>query len=206
MEDYKSNSHKSKESAKEPVVEKRVNPVVSGEVKTKKKSGFRKIADALIAEDAASVKTYIFGNVIIPSLKKAISDVVTNALDMFLYGEKGSAHKTSASKISYRGYYEGKRSEPADNLSRYRDGLDYDELEFVSYGDADAVLDGMNDVIEEFGIVSIADFYDLAGVKDVYNYNLNSYGWTSLVGAKILRVGSSYRIKFPTRAIRIDRT
>ena len=110
MEESRSNSHRSKQN-NEQIPEKRVNAVVSGQAKTKKKSGFRKVADALIAEDASNVRDYIFSDVIIPSLKKTINDVVTNTLEMFLYGKSGGVSKTSSSKISYRSYYDGKKSD-----------------------------------------------------------------------------------------------
>lgn len=202
MEEYRSNSHRSKQN-NEQIPEKRVNAVVSGQAKTKKKSGFRKVADALIAEDASNVRDYIFSDVIIPSLKKTINDVVTNTLEMFLYGKSGGVSKTSSSKISYRSYYDGKKSDISDRSSRVRDGFDYDEIEFETVGDAESVLVGMSDVIDRYNVVSIGDFYDLAGIQ-TSNYNLNNYGWTSLNGAKVVRTGTGYIIKFPTRAIPIN--
>lgn len=204
MDEYKSNSHKSKIVNNEPVPEKRVNPVVMGQAKLKKKSGFRRIKDELIAGDATNVKTYIFKDVIIPSLKKTILDVVTNSLDMFLYGEKGGARKTSASKISYRGYYEEKRGSSVERSDKYRDDFDYDEIIFETWGDADSVLSGMYDVLETYNVVSIGDFYDLARIPTT-NYNLNKYGWTNLNGSEVIRASDGYMIKFGSRATQINR-
>lgn len=203
MEEYRSNSHKSKQDNNEPIPEKRVNSVVSGQAKIKKKSGFRKVADALIAEDASNVKEYIFKDVIIPSLKKTINDVVTNTMEMFLYGKTGGAGKTSASKISYRSYYENKRPDSVERTVKYRDGFDYDDIEFETRGAAEAVLTSMNDVLDRYNVVSVGDFYDLAGIQTP-NYNLNSYGWTNLSGAKVIGTGSGYIIRFPTRAVPIN--
>ena len=61
MEDYKSNSHRSKEELKK----KEVGKVVTGEVKTKKKTEVRKFADTFISEDIANVKSYILMDVLI---------------------------------------------------------------------------------------------------------------------------------------------
>ena len=203
LEDYKSNSHKSKKENAESIPEKRVNPVISGQAKTKKKSGFRKIADALIVEDAANVKTYIFNDVVIPSIKKTINDLVTNSLEMFLFGKSGGTKTTSASKISYRSYYEGKRTPTQDRSTRYGDGLDYDDIEFETRGDAESVLSSMYDVIDRYNVVSVGDFYDLANIQ-TSNYNLNNYGWTNLNGARVVSTGNGYVIRFPTRAIPIN--
>ena len=203
MEEYKPNSHKSKIVNDGEIPEKKVNPVISGQAKIKKKSGFRKVADSLIAGDAATVREYIFKDVIIPSVKKTISDVITNSLDMFLYGEKRGAQKTGASKISYRAYYEGKRAEPADRSSRYKDDFDYDDIVFDSWGAADSVLSGMYDVLEAYNVVSIGDFYELANIPTT-NFNINKYGWTNLSGSEVMRVHEGYMIKFATRATPIS--
>lgn len=203
MEEYRSNSHKSRASINESIPEKRVNPVISGQAKIKKKNGFRKIADNLIVEDAANVKSYIFKDVIIPSLKKTILDVVTNSLDMFLYGEKGGARKTSASKISYRKYYDDRRGESISRSERFDDDFDYDEIIFETRGDAESVLSGMYDVLEAYNVVSIGDFYDLAKIS-TSNFNLNKYGWTNLNGSEVIKAGDGYMIKFYTKAVPIN--
>ena len=106
MEEYKSNSHKSKEQESRKVEEKRVEKVVKGSTRTKKKSELSKIKDTFISEDAANVKSYIIGDVLIPAAKKAISDIVSNGIDMILYGGKSPNRdrRGSSNYISYRDY------------------------------------------------------------------------------------------------------
>ena len=72
MEEYKPNSHKSKEEQKNLVPEKRVEKVISGTVKSKKKSEMQKFADVFISEDVNNVKSYIVMDVLVPAIKKAI--------------------------------------------------------------------------------------------------------------------------------------
>ena len=80
------NSHRYKaEQAK--ASEKKVQKIVSGNVKTRKKSEMSKFKDTIFAEDVNSVKSYLFIDVIIPAIKKAIFETVTNGVDMMLYGE-----------------------------------------------------------------------------------------------------------------------
>ena len=45
IEEYKSNSHKTRERKKEPVAEKKVEKIISGSAKSKKKSGIQKITN-----------------------------------------------------------------------------------------------------------------------------------------------------------------
>ena len=114
MEEYKPNSHKSKEEQQTAPPEKKVEKVVSGSVKSRKKSEIQKFADVFIQEDAQKVKSYILMDVLVPAVKKAISDIVTNGIDMILYGETGRTKKNgTASKVSYRSYYD-KRDDRRD--------------------------------------------------------------------------------------------
>lgn len=71
MEDYKSNSDKARQ---EQQSEKKVEAVITGTAKTRKKGEMQKFADVFIAEDANNVKSYILMEVIVPAVKKAISD------------------------------------------------------------------------------------------------------------------------------------
>ena len=60
MAEYRSNSDKSREKQiNKPVPEKKIEKVVQGEVRSKKKSGLQKITDAFVPDDVANVKSYI---------------------------------------------------------------------------------------------------------------------------------------------------
>lgn len=207
MEDYKPNSHLSKtEKAEkvdaEVVSEKKVEKVVHGSVKSKKKSGIQKMADAFIQEDAQNVKSYIFMEVLIPALKKAISDVVTNGIDMILYGETGRSRKSSpGSKVSYRSYYDDRRDDRRAVRSSRSSGYDYDDVIIDNRGEAEEVLSRMDEILDKYGVVSVADFYDLVGIAG--RYTDNKYGWTNLQNASVVRVRDGYVIKLP-RALGID--
>lgn len=198
MEEYKSNSHKSREEQKETAPEKRVEKVVSGTVKPKKKGEMQKFADVFISEDVNNVKSYILLEVLVPAIKKAISDIVTNGIDMILYGETGrTRNKSTASKVSYQRYYDKNDERRRDySAPAARNGFDYDELVFPTRGDAEAVLDAMNEIIAQYGVVSIGDLYDLANVS-MDNFAANKYGWTDIRGCKTVRVRDGYILKLP---------
>ena len=54
----------------------------------------------------------------------------------------------------------------------------------------------MDELIETYGFVSVADLYDLVGKR--CNYTDNNYGWTNIRNANIVRVsGGDYMIKMP---------
>ena len=66
------------------------------------------------------MKSYIVMDVLVPAIKKAISDIVTNGIDMILYGEAGKSKKNStASKVSYQKFYDGgKKDYTASKVER----------------------------------------------------------------------------------------
>lgn len=198
MDEYKPNSHKSKEEQKETGPERKVEKVVSGTVKPKKKGEMQKFADVFISEDVGNVKSYILLEVLVPAVKKAISDIVTNGIDMILYGETGrTRNKSTASKISYQKYYDRPDDRRRDyNAPAARTGFDYDDLIFPTRGDAEAVIDAMTEIIAQYQVVSIADLYDLANVS-LDNYAANKYGWTDICGCKPIRVRDGYILKLP---------
>lgn len=198
MENYPSNSHK----AREEVAEKKVEKVVSGKTSTKKKSGIRKLSDTFLSEDASNVKSYIFSEVLLPAAKKLVSDIVTNGIDMLLYGEIKNK-KGNSSKVSYSRYYDDRRDRSRDYRSPVvRNNFDYDEIIFETRGDAEAVLDAMYDILNQYKVVSVAELYDLASIT-THNYTCNNYGWIDLRGSSVVRVRDGYILKLP-RALAID--
>lgn len=197
MEDmnYKPNSHKYKEAQK-VATEKRVEKVITGTAKTKKKSQTRKVADIFITEDMTNVRSYVLMDVLVPAIKKAIDDIVSDGIHMILYGSRGrDRSRGSASRVSYNRMYDG-RSDRRDDRVRAGSAFDYDNIIFDNRGDAEAVLTAMEDVIDQYGVVSVADLYDLADVTTT-NYMANRYGWSDIHSAQAVRVSDGWMLKLP---------
>lgn len=204
VENYKSNSFKSKEEENEPIPEKKIEKVTTGKVITKKQGHVRKLADVFLAEDVESVKSYILLDVLIPAAKKAISDIVTNGIDMILYGEGGggrNAKKSTASKISYQRYYDDRREDRRYSEPRRAAGYSYDDIIIESRGEAEDALTRMDELVATYGMVTVADMCDLLGVT--CRYTDNKYGWTDIRNAHVVRTRDGYMIKLP-KAMPID--
>lgn len=196
MEEYKPNSHRSKETGQSTFPDKKVKKVISGSARSKKKGEIQRFADIFISEDAATVKSYILMEILIPAIKKAVSDIVVSGIDMILYGEAGRPEKsTNASKVSYRNYYDKDGGRRNYSSSKTRSGYDYDDIILDNRGEAEDVLFRMDELIESYGLVSVADLYDLVGISS--NYTDNKYGWTDIRSAKVVRVRDGYLLKFP---------
>lgn len=211
MEEYKSNSNnlkaaqkKEQESGNNKLEDKKIEKVVTGVVKTKKKSKFEGIMSNFISEDAKSVKSYVFGEVLIPAIKKAISDIVTDGIDIILYGESRGRNKNRPSNyVSYSSYSNDRRDRTRMNERQaiMAGSYSYDDIILSSRGEAEDVLARMDELIETYGLVRVADLYDLVGITG--NYTDNKYGWMNIRNAEIVRVRDGYMIKMP-RAVPID--
>lgn len=195
---YPANSNASKQEVKTAAEEKRATKVVKGNVRTKTNE-VRKFADVFISEDINNVKSYILMDVLVPAIKKAVADIVTNGIEMILYGSTSKGRSSSSgSKVSYRNYYDNRDDR---RETKTRSGLDYDDFVFDSRGEAEAVLSQMGDIIERFKYVTVADLYDM--VDKVPPFTANKYGWTSIRNADVVRDRDGYRLKLP-RAMQID--
>lgn len=193
MEEFKPNSHKSKEPT--PVPEKKVEKIVKGTVKSKKKNGIDRLKDNFISEDAANIKTYVVMDVLIPAVKKAICDIVKNGVDMILYGESGRSNRRPSEYVSYDRRYLDRGDSRFYKADRARIGYSYDDIILETRGEAEDVLARMDELIELYGMVSVADLYDLVGITG--NYTDNKYGWTNIRNAEPVHVRDGYMLRLP---------
>ena len=200
MEIYKPNSHRSKEAQKESGSEKKeITKVVQGTAKVKKKGKSSKFAEMFIAEDVSSVKSYIVSDVLIPAAKKLFVDAIKDAVDMLVFGRTDRNKRSSgfrADYVSYNRYSDRRYDDRLSNDTRPRTEYSYDDVILETRGEAEEVLDAMNDVIETYGMVSVMDLYDLVGISG--QYTDNNYGWKNLRNAEPIRTrDGEYMLKLP---------
>ena len=90
MQDYKPNSHRFKEEQKKAAAEeKKIEKVVKGKVKTKKRSEISKLSDVFISEDG---KEYIITAVTVAApYENAVEEELTIEVDLKDVSETSSA-------------------------------------------------------------------------------------------------------------------
>lgn len=203
--DYKPNTKKYKEEqAQQQTTEKpKVEKVINGTAKVKKKSELRKFADNFIAEDAESVKSYVVRDVVIPSVIDLIEDIVVGGIRTLLRGDSGrrdsrdrGRYSGSPSYVNYTRYSDrdDRRRDRDDNRSRR--GYDQGNVVVNSRADAEAVIEQMDGIMDTYGMVSVADLYDLVGMTA--NFTDNNYGWTNIRNAKPVRLrDGGWEIQMP---------
>lgn len=149
----------------------------------------QKLRKAFIADEVADVKTYAIFDVVIPSIKKVIRELVMNAIDMAFYG------KPQARSRDDRGgaYYDYSRRDRDRDIPDRRSqqskaqqfvGVrDLDRVAFDDKEDAINTLSYLMDNIEEFGVATVSDFLASAGLTT--NPIHQKWGWYDLQGCSV---------------------
>ena len=129
-----------------------------------------------------------------------ILSLIVGTLDMSLYGGRGNGGKRpTADKISYRDYSSAsRRDERSYGSTRTASGYTYDDIVVETRGEAESVLARMDEIMDEYEQVRVADLYDLVGISG--DYTDNKYGWTNIRNARVVRTRDGYKIEMP-RAI-----
>lgn len=194
MNDIKPNSHKYKAENSEE--KKKIEPVVKSGAKLRKKNELQKVAGSIISEDAKSVKSYILMDVLVPAIKDAIEDIVTNGIRMLLRGDTSARRSGPSGGISHISYNKAYDRRDRSSLDRPRGVMDFDDLILPTRYEAEEVLRSLDDLIETYRIVSVADMYEAAGIRD-FEYTARNYGWKDIRRAEVVHVRNGYWLKMP---------
>lgn len=199
--DYKPNSHKYHAEQKTAAAQQGTNArkVVRGNSVIKPKSELSKFASVFIQRDIHDVGNDVVRDVIVPALVNLAEDIIVTGARMLLRGETGvSDRRSRADKVSYRRYYDDHDRDRGrdDDRSRARSVYDYDRIRLDSRADAEAVLSKMQESIDEYGQVTIADLYEFADVRG--QHTTYKFGWTSIRSADVERRRDGYYLKLPT--------
>ena len=200
MENYKPNSYKSKEGIKSTADQpkRKVEKVISGDAKLKKKSEVKKLSSLFVTEDVGNIKSYVIFDVIIPNIKRVIVDVVINSVEMAFLGETSSRRRNSGSssgRPSYQRYYDSKDDRHRERDVPARRDYEYDDITLDTRGDAEEVLHILEDYIDDYGSASVAELY--AAIGKTAPYTAHKHGWTDLRNASIERTRDGYWIRLP---------
>lgn len=199
MSEYKPNSHKYR--AEQTVAATQgtgAKKVTRGTVTVKRKSELSKFAGAFIRMDMHDVAEYLIADIVVPAIVNLVEDVIVGGSRLILRGETDRGERRSrADKVSYSRYWDDRdRDRDRDDRNREHSVYDYDRINFASRADAEAVLNRMQEAIEEYGQVPIADLYEFAGVRS--EHTTYKYGWTSIKSADVERRRDGYYLKLPT--------
>lgn len=191
---------------------KLIKPVHKARVK--KKNFFQK-AGASLFGSSEGVGQYLIFDVLLPAAKSTIQDLVTNGIEMLLFGDvshRGRGSYGGKPVVRYGSYFKGSRDSYGRNASA-RERREYtrvpsfhnrlDGISFETRGEAEEVLDHLVMLLDEYEEISIADFYDAAALSNLSQLSDNAWGWTTLNRARIMHTSAGFEIDFP-RPIQLD--
>ena len=178
---------------------KEIKAVVNGKV-TKKKKGIGSKIGAVLFDDnnVGDVKEYVIFDVIVPAVKNAISNAITGGIDMLLFGERRSDSSRSRDSRGYTSYSSRSTSRRDSSRQGYRRPslFELDDILLPTKLDANSVIDNMFNILDEYGVVSVADYYALVGEPS--NYQMNAWGWENLTNVYTQRTrNGEYKIVLP---------
>lgn len=179
--------------------------VIKGAVTVKKQSFGQKFADAFFGEDIVDVKSYIIQDVLVPTIKATISDVIGGGVEMLLFGKVGGRTRSRTNSGYFNGYtpygtaYSNPNNQtgrPNTSYNRPDNRYGVQEIIFGNRDEAAEVLDAMIDCLQRYdGMVSVADLYDMVGITGAYTDH--GWGWTDLSSASVRRVRNGYMLVLP---------
>ena len=161
-----------------------IHPIQS---KPKKKKFGQKLKEAMFSEDIGngSVTEYVFFKIMIPSIKRVLSDMANTAINMALGLDPktrtvGNTHTANASLYRDRNY---SRNE-TPNYNR-RDAIS--EYEW-SEADANDIKNQIQDIIERYQECTLANVYTIIGMSEKIRVADRNWGWTSMRDIEVVPV------------------
>ena len=201
--DYQGNSKKDKEVTKPT---KHVEKVISSEVVVHKKPLSRKFKDLIVGADFKSVTQYVIYEVLIPAARNTIVDASTKGIERMMYGESAIRRRNlgAGPRITYNnpinrpGYRDSAHPRPTPLVPGESRSPRHNRDDFIlsSREEAELVLERMNDIIETYEVVSVADLNDLVGFPT--SYVDNKWGWSYLGEVQIQQIREGYLINLPS--------
>jgi hypothetical protein len=205
MEDFPSNSHTGK--VKEPI--KKIEKVTKGKILVKKKGFWKKLTDTFFGDDVDSVMSYVIYDILIPVTKNTFSDVISGSVEMLLFGstkggrrlerDRGRSFVSREPYTPYDRMRDSRGREP--NRPRVVNRHTFDEVAFSVRRDAEAVLEQLVTLVDQYGIATVGDFYDLVGMEN--SFTDGKYGWYNLSEAIITPSRRGFVISLP-RVVLLD--
>jgi hypothetical protein len=196
------------------------------EAKTKNSTG-RLFLETFFTKDLGMVKDVILFERVAPAVKDFVADfstdVVTSLINLIFYGEAGSRRHGYSNRSSiktdygtiYRTTQTGKfspneRKSYEEPMYTTRSSRKYMDLIFESRVEAEDCLDQLREVLDQYKVVSIADYYDIyeqitetevpAAAKKNWAQSQN-FGWDDLSEVIVVGRRGEYYLTLPRASV-----
>ena len=209
MQDFPANSAKARARSEGPHPQgppERVEQVTSAEASRRKRGVGRQFKQTFIGGTARGAIDYVFADVIVPAIRDLMFESFRDGMEKWVYGDSRIRRNrtlgdrySDVGHVNYQGMSTTTRRPPTSPRtisSQSRSRQTFDEVVIRSRVEAEEVLDRMFDTLSRFGVVKVAELYEMTGIRS--DHTDHKWGWTSLRGAKVatLRDGT-YLLDLP---------
>lgn len=166
--------------------------IISGKVRTHKKSLGQKFLDVILVEDLHKAAEHVFYDVLVPKAK----DILADSVDTMLFGNprnRGGGTQRNSTQGQYVPY--STLSQPRRSAPMPTQRTVTDNIIFESASDAHEVLSSLRSYIEEYDHVTVGYLYGLMGYQS--DMTKENYGWYSLDGAAVVQTKEGYFLQLP---------
>jgi hypothetical protein len=197
VQDFPANSAKARAQSEGPTPRpERVERVATAVDDRRKQGVGKKFKSTFINGTARMALDYVILEVVVPTIQDALIESVQGGFERLVRGETRTRRPTSSysnlGHFNYQSISSGSSnrpptSSPPRTLSRQsRARHDFDEIVIHSRAEAQDVLDQMFEWLSRYNVVRVDEFYDMTGIAS--NHTDHKWGWTSLPGAKVVRL------------------
>lgn len=190
--------------------DKKVQKVIKGEAKTRKRPMHKRIFESFIGGQPENVSEHVIFEVMIPAARDLVVDGFMSAIESTFYPAGRSNRRRfstfssggsgfGASQYGHTNYQSpsARRPDPREEAtSRRVKAHDFREIILDTRVEADEVIDRLFDLISKYELATVADLYDLCGMSSTWADR--NHGWTDIRGAGATRIrGGQYLLNLP---------
>ena len=199
IKNYPSNSIKSRENATAKKTKPEIVPVVEeGEAKVLKPSVGRKIFNAFFPEATNKrIGSFIVFDLCIPAVRSFIGNVMISGGKNITGGYNGAPF--ASGRKSYENYYNGgaRGVSYLTNSQQRSKYYDCEHVWYVNLTKAQEVIDKMNEVLQNYPVVSVADMKEFSKLEDEINPGDHHIGWSNIKDVKWYPDRGGYTVVYP---------
>jgi hypothetical protein len=207
MEAFPSNSNKSKEVKSQQPTEKKITKVTTGQVIVRKKSLGERFKNLFLSANLGSVIRYVAADVVLPGLKNMAVDTIEQSAKRAIYGDSGPSRRRSMDptqpRVSYntpvnRGY-SGRSTmlphQPPQYQPTRQRSQSANEIILANRNDAEMVVRGLKDILDQYDSVSVADLYELIEAPAAHTDHM--WGWIEFPYLNVRQIREGFIIDLP---------
>lgn len=167
-----------------------------------KRPATRRFMDFVFAESPKTLGKKIGRDVVVPRIKAGLEQAFNEFLSGMLWGDgsnRPAGHIVQGTVLRGGGVNYNQASTSLLSQARQanvsRSSGNYQDIVVPTQQFAETLLANMYELLNQYRVVAVADLYESAGLTPAISDN--SYGWTSLDGARISKVRDGYLLELP---------